>query len=648
MASKHAQCVAVVKYNPHLNDKQVAAVAHDINTSIRTVRRAIREVREANTVTNAVTTPVTKRSKSLKKKKKRTSKKSSVTPGPFKKNANKKNLPPLVNTMGFEHFCKYHAYPYYDGLYRWQYQWFKEVWPSEVSLTKVARDHGKSIGHGNLSQWAMAIKGYDILYLGWTSRRREIADFVYTFFLQRGEIIVDKVSSNYHFKTTYGTRFDTYSTKSKEILGMHEMGVQGRQIIAENKYLEDFVRNSENPLLLIIDDAIDNTFQEEPSKETKLESFYLSTIISINPNKLMCVGTKKFEKDFYYFFEKTHEEDITVFTRTPFLPKNDPRYGKEKDNPCNLLCPERWIHEDDPAFKRYLKLKKKVRSGILTSSLPPKDQALVRKMDLMKKKRAMKEYWWGAEYMQDPHPVTGEIWEKVHYTKDFQGTAAYDLCCISIDRATTQKRKSDETGIIQMFRERGSYPSIEWDEKGNEVEVMRHNYLVTNDYTRKIRMTDLVTKVDEIYRDFIITYRSAIKLVIVVEKQGGGDDFCDLALDAGYRWAHLITRVHNTRNKWARIEDNLGTPITNANIRFLEDLVDSKVIHQIRTAPHPNHDDAIDALSNGYYECEKMPARQRKAKETAEKLKHYREQTPKANQWQQLLQQNRHSNQSVF
>jgi hypothetical protein len=624
--------VKIVKYNSSLSDAQIKQLAEEEGCSERTVYRALERVREATKK------KLSADNRKKKKKSKKSSKKKTKKTIPRKKkhtNKNVQNVNPIIpktfqpkekpqipripSDMPFEHFCKYHSYPHYDGLYRWQSQWAKGVWKYETSLTLVSRDHGKSIGHGNLCQWSMSSKGYDVLYLGWTSRRKEIADYAYTFFLQRNELVIDKASSNYHFKTVYGTAFDTFSVKSKEILGMHEMGALEREITDENRYLEDFVRNSENPLLLIIDDAIDNTFKDERHKEQKLEDFFESTIISINPNKLMIVGTKKFKEDFYEFIRKKYEEDIFLYIRTPFLPKEDERYGNEPDNPFNLTCPERWIHQDDPQYPVYLELKKKKKLGIPVSSFKLEERKLVRKIDLFKKKKAVRPYWWSAEYMQNPTPITGEIWKKVFYEQHFKGTAAYDLVCLTIDRATTTNAKSDETGIVEFFREKGT---------GTKV--------VTNDFTRKINILDLDAFVDRWYRNFLKTYRGAIKVKIVVEKQGGGDDFIALAENAGRRYSHCIIPIHNTRDKMERIQDNLETPINNAQIVFMQSLEKSKVVEQILTAPYMDYKDAIDALSNGSFEIDKLPVVDYDADLLAAQLQHFRqnqEQDQSAKYW---------------
>ena len=642
--TKISQCINIIRYNPKPTTAQKKDIMKDLDCSQRTIYRAITAVKEANAKVTANSTTSTSPSSGKKKGPgKSYNLAKAVTPPTFAKQ--KSVIPRIPGNMTFEHFSKYHSFPFYNGLYRWQVDWFKTVWRWKYSLTLVSRDHGKSIGHSNLCQWVMTAKNYDILYLGWTSRRRDIAQFVYNFFLQRDELVIDKASSPYHFKTIYGTRFDTFSVKSKEILGKHEVGTLDREIIEENRYLEDFIRDSENPLLMIIDDAIDDTFWKERHKEEDLERFFRSTIANINPDKMMTVGTKKFEEDFYQFIQDVYEDDIIVYKRTPFLDPKDPRYGKEEDNPSNLLCPERWIHNSHPQYEQYLDLHEQIKLGKDPKSCVITEQALIKKKDLTKKRKISGEYWWSAEYMQNPHPITGEIWEKVFYVLDFKGTAFYDLATISIDRATTTGKKSDETGITMMFRDK----EIHYREDADGREIQYHDYLVTQDLTQKIRVTDLLLLIDKVYESFMATYRGVIRLRIVVEKQGGGDDFIVLAEDMGKRWAHLIIPVHTTRNKWDRIEDNLGTPIQRGEIKFLKALDTSKVVKQILTAPYPQKIDAIDSLSNGYYESEKLPAVRRHSKEKEEQLKHYRNESNRPTSWEELAMSLKQSNRrSIF
>jgi len=619
----------ILRYNPNPTGEQIRDIMKDVGCGIRTVYNARSRVLKINAQAARKLKLQQQKKNKRKKRKKQPLITVAPTPPAFAPKP-KRVIPPIAKNMSFEHFCKYYSFPHYDGLYRWQYEWFREVWKWKYSLTLVARDHGKSIGHSNIVQWVMSSQGFDVIYLGWTSRRKQIADFVYNFFLQRDELIIDKTSSNYHFKTKYGTTFDTYSVKSKEILGMHEVGAMERQIIAENRYLEDFIRSSEKPLLMIIDDAIDNTFRKERHKEEALEEFFSSTIININPDKLMTVGTNKFEGDFYYFIQEFFGDDIYVYKRTPFLAKDDPRYDKEEDNPSNLLCPERWICETHPDYPLYLELLERKKLGI-DVKFTKYELNLIKKKDLTKRKNQIGEYWWSAEYMQDPHPITGEIWEQVHYEMNFKGTAFYDLLCISIDRATTTNRKSDYTGITVFFRDKED-----------------PHYLVTNDFTQKIRITDLVVLIDKIYKDFLQEFRRVIRIVIVVEKQGGGDDFIALAEDAGYRWAHLIIPVHNTRDKMDRIVDNLGTPIKNAEITFIQSLQSSELVKEILTAPYSSKIDALDALSNGYFECEKLPSIKRNSDVNAMRLRNYREETKYQNKWQEIIERHNTTKRSIF
>lgn len=644
--TKTAQCINIVKFNPDLTDKQKLEIATQIGCSKRTVDRAVAEVRKANNL--AQVQKVSSKAKKKKKASKRKRQPSKKTKGKRgRKSGNPKNIktpktfqkpppnkiPKISKNEPFEHFCKTHSFPYYKGLYRWQYDWFDHVWKWKYSLTLVARDHGKSIGHGNLCQWAMSAKGYDILYLGWTNRRREIAQFVYNFFLIRKELIIDKASSPYHFRTIYGTKFDTYSVKSKEILGMHEMGDLERQITDENRYLEDFIRNDERPLLMIIDDAIDNTFRKERHKEKDLEDFFRSTISSINPDKMMTVGTHKFEGDFYFFLQDVIGEDLYVYKQGPFLKEDDLRYGKEPDNPTNLLCPERWIDGDHPDYDLYLDLLELIKLGGEEEKkyFSDYDLQLIKKKDLKKKRQQVGEYWWFSDYEQNPHPITGEVWDKVHYIPGLGTITNYDLICLTIDRATTQNKKSDYTGIVEIFREKTG------------------PYVVTNDYTQKIRQTDLILLIDKLYLYHMKNYAKHVRLIIVVEKQGGGDDFCDLATDLGKRWAHLIIRIHSTRNKEDRIEDNLGTPIQNAGVVFLTALKTSELVEkEILVFPYMAKVDALDALSNGVFEMEKIPRKTTNANDLAKRLQSFHKNQNQSKNLQELLSNYESRQRSVF
>jgi len=638
--TKIDHCCELLRLNPDPNPEQITEIMKIADTSQRNVYRAIARLQEANrqTINKSVN-----KSKKKKKARGRIKKPAKPTPKGFKTKAGGASgkITKITKKMGFGHFSKYHSYPMYGGLYRWQLAWYKKYWKYKISLMNVARDHGKSILLDDVCQYYMSI-GWDVLYLGWTARRKQVAIFIETFFRQRGELIIDKTSSSFHFRSTLGTSFDTFSVKSKEVLGMHEMGMQDRKIIPENEYLQDFVRDSDNKLLLIIDDPIDGTFREERHKGNKLEDFYDSTIMPINPNKTIIVGTKKYEEDFFYYIEKKYGSKLGVFKSGPFLKKTDERYGKEPDNPCNLLCPERWIWDEDPQYTHYLSLQKQIDAGVPISNFSDADQKLARKRDLWQAKEDMDPYWWGAEYEQNPHPITGEVWDSVKYQNNFKGTAAYDLCIIAIDRATTQKKASDFTGITVSFRER-----IPAGIKGEALKKYKQRFLVTNDFTRKIRQTDLADFIEDYYNDFRAEHGYSIKLIIPVEKQGGGDDFCDLVEDAGYSFAGSLIRVSATRNKLVRIEDHLGTPIKKGWVKFIRVLEHSELVkHEILTYPYMNKIDALDSLAMAYFEAAKIPQSKIDADAMAEQIRQHQDSIN--NPWIQQINQAKGKRRSIF
>lgn len=626
------KALKLIRLTPNPTSEQIREIQKIVPCGERTVYRALEDLRRENMAKypdidldngksrkgrppkkSKEKTPKNPKHKKIKSKKKskrknnsNPNKQSITTPKSFLPNSNP-GPDPLDLDMTFEKFCRKFAYPYYKGLYRWQYQWFHEVWPHKYSLTKAPRDHGKSIGHGNLCQYVMAIKEYDVLYLGWTNRRREIAEFVYNYFLQRGELVQDKASSPYHFKTTLGTRFDTFSVKSKEILGMHEMGSLEREIDEENEYLKEFVRDSDRKLLMVIDDPIDETFKLERHKEEKLEQFFLSTILNINPDKLMVVGTHKFEGDFLHFLEhKVFKEDLYIYKRRPFLEKNDPRYGIESDNPANLLAPERWIAKEHPQYEKYLELLEMKKNGVDPKTFAPFEKKLIKLKDLTKRRKQVGEYWWGAEYEQDPKAVKGEVWDKLKYKIGLGKLADFTLIVISIDRATTVNSKSDYTGITVFFR----------NKKGK--------FVVTNDLTRKIPLSELLPFIQEIYEELVQEYGMYMLIKIVVEKQGGGDDFMDLASAGDYDYADCFIPVHNTRDKKTRILDILGIPIKNGIVSFVESLKNSELISEIETFPNPDKIDALDSLANGVHEANLIPEADYGSDEKKEALQNYK------------------------
>jgi len=92
-------------------------------------------------------------------------------------------LPKNNKDPGFKKFCRWYSYPRYKGAYKWQLESHNKLWPSTYSMELVHRDAGKSIKYAAEYQWAIQFKETDVLLLGWTARRKEVAAFVYAFLI---------------------------------------------------------------------------------------------------------------------------------------------------------------------------------------------------------------------------------------------------------------------------------------------------------------------------------------------------------------------------------------------------------------------------------------------------------------------------------
>jgi hypothetical protein len=133
-----------------------------------------------------------------------------------------------VADPGYFKFMRWLSVPEYGGLYRWQKEHHRLTWEATYSMTLAPRDHGKSVEYNGKYQWAIQYQEMDVLLLGWTDRRKEIAQYVYNFFSYYGLVKKDKRSSPFHFQIVNGGRFDCYLITSKETLGMHSEGTQAR------------------------------------------------------------------------------------------------------------------------------------------------------------------------------------------------------------------------------------------------------------------------------------------------------------------------------------------------------------------------------------------------------------------------------------
>lgn len=425
------------------------------------------------------------------------------------------------------------AFPPFGSLYKWQYDLYMHFKEAFMSLVIVPRDHGKSILLVFYVEYMLRVENWDVLLLGWTDRVKQMALFIYTYFVKADFITDEAVIKNTanHFILKNGARFDCYGLKEKAILGMHPD-----------------IYEAKAGLLLIIDDPMDESFEMYRAKERDLENRWASTIANINPNKIIICGTRKFEGDFLEYIAKSYKDTIKVFFRTPY------------NEDGSLLCPERWTLEA-----------------------------------LAKKRAEIGEYRFSGEYLGDPQPLTGGVWveEDIHFVSKLKKYSEYESSIISVDPAWTTDPDSANTSIIVMF-------------KGKESEGMR-KYVVFHDQSGKFTFDNILGRIESTFNDITETYHG-IKTVVAIEKNGGGKILIDIAQSRNYKFAPHILEVQHSRAKEERIMA-LEVPIKNGSIQFMEDLRESELIYEILTFPKCKLFDAVDALSMGFTELEKMRKR---------------------------------------
>ncbi len=525
-----------------------------------------------------------------------------------KKTSKRELLPlPLIDP-GFFWFSRWVSFPHYRGLFNWQEEHENLTKDSKYEMTLVPRDHGKSVKYTQKYQYEMWYKGFDVLLLGWTDRRKEIALFVYTFFNLYGLIETDRRTSPFHFRLVNGAKFDCYLITGKEALGMHSLGKEERfsnltpqditdlksaydpkelmkmaDGIFDDKAFEKFIadRNRERKLWISIDDPIDIGFMKERWKEEELELRFSSTLYSINPDKWSFTGTHKFEGDIFDFWIGRFGNKLVLYKKPPILPDG------------SLLCPEMFTHPDLPSYNEDIK----------TFYIDPKTKkkiSITPKKDLDEIRHHIGPYAWSSDWCQDPHPVTGDVWDHVDFINvlDSPIDLRHDICFITVDRATTRKteafvKKADYTGCLIGLRHKKTGFKI-----------------VTHDFTDYIDIDELLI----ILNDFVIEFHARhehMTLLLIVETQGGGSDFITLVRNSArfiradgsfvvnkLRELCYIFELHNSTEKIQRLKDRLGAPLKNLLYKFMSTLKKSPVVNQILSYPNCNKFDAIDALAN--------------------------------------------------
>jgi hypothetical protein len=586
--TKIDQCQPFFDINPFPTREQKEAIAKEVGCQIRQVFRAWEVYRANHPEIYQELTEVGKGVSITDEAEKKLKAKVEETKEVLNKETGK---PVLKIPKGIDliKFAAKFSYPFYPGLFYWQQEMHSKLWMSAKKFLEllVARDSGKSIYLSNLFQWLMdpdaGSEEWDILYLGWTDRRKEVAEYVYNYFKIRGLLQGGKMNSEHHFRLKSGARFDTYLSTSKDTLGKHSIGNFGRVIDEENEVLKHYIRDSADgrKLLICIDDPIDISFMDERHKEEKLERHFDSTIYNINPDRFFFVGTKKFDGDFFTFIEDKFGDRLESYVRGPvvdlpynvksllkFVPDEKAKTAmKISHDEGILLCPERFTRLDVPSFAQDLEGGKK---------------------DLDFIRRDVGEYMWSAEYLQNPHPVTGEVWDKVEYEPVMKAWFNYDCCVISLDRATTTNPTSSYTGYTVELRER-------------ETEVR----LVIADNTGLWEFESLIRHVNAWVLNWHREYPN-VDVYLVVEKQGGGDDFISSAKGRNLKFLDycVLIPVHNVRDKKERIKNYLYSPIKNGNLRFLESLEKSELVKEVLQFPHGLRLDGIDALANAEHQID--------------------------------------------
>jgi phage terminase large subunit-like protein len=531
----------------------------------------------------------------------------------------KPGTPPLPDQdPGFVDFCRWCSYPSYKGLYKWQEECYSELSEHKYQCIIVHRDGGKSIYLGNVCEYDIQYRGYDVLYLGWTDRRKEVAQNIANFF-EKYDQMADK-KSNYHFRTKNGGKFDCYLITGKEVLGMHSFGkearfenltpeeiaqykklFEGNEVFSEESLLK-FIseRNTARKLVIVIDDPIDDTFMKERFREEDLERRFMSTIYNINPDEWIFTGTRKFDEDFFYFIKKTFGKKLKEYNRGPYLRQGEARYNADLvNNPMNIVCPERFTHPSMPSYTVDISPVEVNPDG--TAKLDKKGNKInkIVKRDLQEIYDVLlnsgKLYWWFAEYWNDPHPITGEVWTTIQekLIMDTPAERKHDLLWITIDRATTTNETSSYTGCVIGVRE-----------------LATGDRIIIDDFTDLIPFYELLIKINDFLIQWRLMYRR-MQCVIIIEQQGGGSDFVSMAKSLrefikpdGTRVKNkipeiaVIIEVHNTGEKYSRIKERLYAPIKNGKIKILHAAKSSEVVKEILNYPHSSKVDAIDALAN--------------------------------------------------
>lgn len=417
----------------------------------------------------------------------------------------------------FEAFVAQRGNPSTTGALNHQMDLFRSIMQHERNLLLLPRGHGKTWFICYFIEYVMEFHGTSVLYLSWTDIKNQVSLWVFQYFSARGLLTAERgVTNTYkHFTLANGARFHTYSTTGREMLGFHNY-------------------------VIIADDPIDMSFRERPEKERMVELIWQSTIANITTHnigivpKIIIIGTRKFEGDFYDFAIDMYGDTLNLFMRTPWL--EDGR----------LLCPELWTQKQ-----------------------------------LEDKRSEIGPYMFSAEFMQEPHPKEGGVWteDDITFIPGLEAWQKYDYCAIAVDSAWTTNETSDLTAIETVFKHRD-----------------KRTYDCFTDENGRFTFDEILERIEAQYNYITKNFPETI-IVVPIESNGGGNYIIAHAATSDYNFKMAVVPVRHDKNKEVRIIGALEAAIKNGSIRFVHNIKKSELMNEILTFPHCRKYDAIDSFA---------------------------------------------------
>lgn len=209
---------------------------------------------------------------------------------------------------------------------------------------------------------------------------------------------------------------------------------------------------------------------------------------------------------------------------------------------------------------------------------------------LKEKRKEIGEYWWASEYEQNPHPIEAGVLEEPQYVSEV-GKADFEYAAICVDSARTVNENSDFTAIVTVLKRR------------RELE-----YVVISSIVKKLEFEDILNQIESVYK-FVRHNYVDINIIVPIEKNGGGEYIIQSAKKRGFKFAGSIVPIHQSKDKYIRIESALEVPLREGTIKFLENplnpsMKDSELVLEIKRFPNSAKVDAVDALAMGILELE--------------------------------------------